>query len=713
MKRACVGLFLMIAAAGWSAPVGVVKSKAAVTVHPDQVVCALRDTLFGINVSTGDKPNLPRPEFIDRVKKMGITSCRFPNGCQADIYNWKSPGANQVTADEFLDFCDAIGAEPYYTINMQGGTEGLAGPAPKDAPLDEVIKYQHLAPNPCGNTNYHFGTLAETLELVRKYTVDRALAGKRPILHYEMGNENWGQAFTDWPPDVYARTIEVYAKAMRAAVGDSKLKLHITAVGFPVMGNNMKMVDSPDRATNVKWTAALNKLHEEGLIDAVQEHFYPQASANGGALAWAAHNLRNIILARRGEPNPRLDGYRDPSLAYLMPMEHTEWNVKCWGPRWAEGVQPANGGFEDGLDSWAVTGKGAVASDRAARRGARGLEIAVPPGGEPCEVTQVFNRPQKARTFVAAVWVRTGSPGSVKVQLRQANDGDHKGEVLGEWSPKLTSMWERVVASAKMLDETKQVALVLRVDPPVILSGAKNLYAASDTHRAARNEVTDEVATVCFDEARLYYTTEERGQCPISATTFEQALFCVDAFREMALQGCPRAHLHHLAGNYPCGAMTASGEVKDLGRVFEFFAGARPPSGEGSAGAAYGDRVLKTDCECKTFGYYSAGNPWATDFNALAPDRPDIPMLGCLASRRGNMLHLLLVNRTSDRDVEVAIDLGAEPEGTGSVRTLAGEDIDLPGVTLTEGTIDVARRFNHVIAPYTAQIISADLRGDR
>jgi hypothetical protein len=354
-------------------------------------------------------------------------------------------------------------------------------------------------------------------------------------------------------------------------------------------------------------------------------------------------------------------------------MEHTEWNVKCWGPTFKEDVQLKNGGFEDGLADWSVTPGANASPDRSvARRGVNGLKVVVRKGDPQCEISQTFDRPQNARTFTAGVWVRTDNPSAVKLELRQANDGAHKDELLGEWGSRLTRTWERVMASAKMLDETKQVKLVIRIDGP---------------------------ATACIDEAKLYYTPDERGQCPISATTFEQELFCVDAFREMALGGCPRAHLHHLAGDYPCGAMTGAGETKNLGKVFEFFNG------------AYGDKVVGCDVKTESFGYYTGGKAWATDFNALAPDRADIPMLGAMASKSAKTLYLLLINRSSDRDISVKIDLGLDPaDPKAGMRTLSGTDIDLPGATLSEGTIKVSRKFTHTIGPYTAEIISIRTR---
>ncbi len=657
-----------------AAPRATAVAQAKVVVKPGEEVGVLSETIFGTNITTGDRARMSNPDFVSLVKTMGIKSCRFPNGCEADRYNWKSPGAGQATVDEFLEFCDRIGAEAYYTVNMQGGTEGLTGPVPDNAVLDERVKYRHTAPNPCGDTNYHYGTLSETLELVQKYTIDRALAGQRPIVAYEMGNENWGQAFTDWPPEVYARTVELYARAMRKLVADAaaaheklkNLKLYIVAVGFPVMGNNTKLVDTPDRRTNTAWTSALNRLHDDGVIDAVQEHYYPYGSANGGTIAWAAHNLHNIILVRKGVPNARLGGYKDPELAYNMPMEHTEWNVKCWGGRFKEDVQFANGDFAADLGGWTLKG-GAELSSGSARRGEFGCLLKSDKDST-TKVAQVFPKPPGAVSVVAGVWIRTKAPQSVKVCLKQANAGEHAEQMLGSFSPSRSGMWERVMAGGKCFADTELIEFSIEVDGP---------------------------AEVDVDEAKVYYTTEERGQAAISATTYEQQLFFVDAIREMLAGGCPRSHFHHLCGDYPCGAATGKGELKDLGKVFQFFNG------------AYGNRVVASHCESDRFAYYSSGNSYATDFNALAPNRDDIQSLACLASKKGRDLYLLLINRTTDREIAAEVDLGAEPSNpNAALRVLSGNDIDLPGAVLSEAEVKVARRFVHRIGPLSAEILS-------
>ncbi len=128
--------------------------------------------------------------------------------------------------------------------------------------------------------------------------------------------------------------------------------------------------------------------------------------------------------------------------------------------------------------------------------------------------------------------------------------------------------------------------------------------------------------TAYLDEVAFYTTKDERGHGAMSAVTFEQPLFAVDALRAMAEAGSPRAHLHHIIGGYPCGAMNARCETRDLGRAYEFWNG------------MYGQDVLALRVNSRR----SPTHPQATlghGFHALAPDREDIPMLSALATRSG------------------------------------------------------------------------------
>ncbi len=85
-----------------------------------------------------------RKDVIERSKELQVPLVRWPGGCFADIYHWEDgigPKAsrpvrrnwfwgglesNQFGTDEFLQWCQAVGAEPYINVNMGTGTLGEA-----------------------------------------------------------------------------------------------------------------------------------------------------------------------------------------------------------------------------------------------------------------------------------------------------------------------------------------------------------------------------------------------------------------------------------------------------------------------------------------------------------------------------------------------------------------------------------------------------------
>jgi len=662
---------------------------ARIRVHLGEAVRPVSPVFIGNNLN----PGRPREKLLGdqavqrRVRHMGVRSLRFPNGCVADLYNWQDPAPHTVTVEAFLDFCEAIKAEAYYTLNMQGGTEGIEGPVPDGASLEERIRYRHKAPNPCGNTNYHFGTLAETLALFQTHTVERALAGKTPITHYELGNENWGQSRTDWAPEVYGKTCEVYAAALRKALAAAQadhpelahLRLYIAAVGFPSMGNNQDPFKATDREINLAWTKEINRLADLGLIDAVQEHFYPYGSADGSTLLWTVHNLHNILALRHGEINRRLGGYADPELAYRVPLEWTEWNVKCWGPLPRTDLPLVNPDFESETKGWSVesvppgAGK-ALTSPEAARRGANGLLLATGVDAEHVEVRQTFSVADRlpAAAFGAAAWIRTAVPLRVHVILRQANDGPNKGAVLGERVATQTNMWERQIDMAVPQEDTREIELGLRIEGPG--------------------------AAAWLDEVQIIHWPTFSGVAPLVATRFEQQLFIVDALRTLLEWPTPRTHFHHLIGNYPCPTLNADGTERDNHAAFKFLH------------RRIGDEVVRTECDVATFDYNTYADEYASDFNALAPDMKDVPALSALATRDSERLFILLVNRTSDRTVRAGIEIpGADLDARGEVRTLAGTDFDVAGARITNQPLEVSNPLQHDVPPHSAQVLALRL----
>jgi len=610
-------------------------SPATIMVSADRVEQRVWPEIMGINLNPGAGPTaVAAPKVIDVVRKAGIASVRFPNGCVADRYDWKHvDDTKQISVDQFLDFCDAIGAEPYYTLNLQGGTENLEGPPPPGSPVEEAIRYRHTAPNPCGWTDYHFGTVAEAVELVEKYTIQRALEGKRPIVCYEMGNENWGQAVTDWPPEIYAATVAAYARAIRDVVAEARarhdelagLKLHITAVGYPLMGNNQDPTQATNHEVNVRWTREVNRLYAQGLIDAVQDHFYPYSTIGTDYLVWSEFNLQNILYARRGVPNPLLDGYHNAELAFAMPIEITEWNAKCWGER-KKNITGTNLDFENGLTGWNKdlsdeSGQGGVRVLRAAGRRGMGVHLATGPTGEgPVRIFQVLDwKKTSSNRVVAAAWVRTDRPEAVALRVLPVDaegrpDWTARKGLAHAWE---AGHWQRLAASLKLADDATRFAVGLEV------AGAN--------------------ASADVDVIEVFYWNNERGVNPAAVDTAAQQLFLVDAMRVMLAHGIRRAHLHHLIGGYPCGIMQRDGRLKDNYMVFRFFAG------------RLGSETVATNVQCETFDYDTSADAWATPFNALAPDVKNVPVLSALGMRDARYVYVLAVNRSTDRKVTADI----------------------------------------------------------
>lgn len=662
-----------------------------VEIHPSEVIRPISPHFLGTNVTqyATDKKLAKNPETLGLVKRLGMTTFRFPNGCFADLYNWQSPKPEEMTVDEFLDFCDAVSAEPYYTFNMQGGTEGREGAPPAGAPLDEVIKYRHTAPNPCGYTNYYFGTLPEALDLFKKYTIERALAGKTPILHYELGNENWGQSRTDWVPAVYGKNAEAWCEAIRSAWTDAQkeheklkgLRIWIVAVGFPTMGNNQDPLKAPDMEVNRAWTAEINRLAERKLIDAATEHCYPFPANVGDSLYWTVHNLHNILALRAGEPNDRLAGYRDAKLAYRVPIEITEWNMKCWGRntvaydiKWTEGA----GGFEKGLADWKLEGtpESARVVTSPVRRGKSAARLASGPQGEPVTMRHTLSLAGLPKSVAAGayLWVRTPNPSQFHVELTDPKlpaGGKSKGTTHRVATQ--TNMWERLLLSIEPVEGSTEVDLTIR------LEGLR--------------------AVAFVDEVQPVRWLTFADNIPPAATHYEQQLFTVDAIREMLHWPITRTHWHHLFGSYPCPQIDAAGKMRDNAVAFELLA------------RRIGDQLVRTTCASPTFAFDTHADAFATDFNGVTPDTTGIPALSAVTTRRGDRLFVLLINRTTDRKIRAPLVVhGASVAPGGQVVEMRGEGLEFPGARLTARSL--AKDLSvHEIPPLAAQVI--ELRIER
>jgi alpha-N-arabinofuranosidase len=147
MRRALVTAFILISAAS--------AQQARIKIDTDRRVGEVDKLLFGNfaehlgrmiyggiyeeGSSLADKDGF-RTDVMDAVKTLGVSILRYPGGNFASGYNWKDgigpkelrparPEAawddletNRFGTDEFLKYCQRIGAEPYICINAGLGT---------------------------------------------------------------------------------------------------------------------------------------------------------------------------------------------------------------------------------------------------------------------------------------------------------------------------------------------------------------------------------------------------------------------------------------------------------------------------------------------------------------------------------------------------------------------------------------------------------------
>ena len=200
--------------------------------------------------------------------------------------------------------------------------------------------------------------------------------------------------------------------------------------------------------------------------------------------------------------------------------------------------------------------------------------------------------------------------------------------------------------------------------------------------------------TAWFDNAEVVYYDGAASRCPLSVNTFEQQLYCVDAIRQMLEHGAERTFFHHLFGSYGCPAIAANGNLRENAKAFNLYAG------------RIGRVVLKTETKVDRFDYDGQTGKWATDFNALAPATRNVPCMSALAMRDGNHVHLLLLNRSTDRAVKAKVRLPAAPTSPAGIRTLSGEDYNTFGAVVSETTQRISKTFSREVAPHSAQMIS-------
>lgn len=204
----------------------------------------------------GEKSAIPnrdgvRTDLIDALKKLKVPNLRWPGGCFADTYHWKDgigPKADRptmknvwwggVTEDnsfgthDFLNLCEALGAEPYLAGNVGSGTV---------QELADWVKYTNLS---TGNP------MAE----LRK-TNGREKPWSAKI--WGVGNEVWGCG-GNMKPEYYANIYRQYATFMTDWVNS----------------DHLFRVASGANVADYNWTEVLMRDIPHHMLEGVALHHY-------------------------------------------------------------------------------------------------------------------------------------------------------------------------------------------------------------------------------------------------------------------------------------------------------------------------------------------------------------------------------------------------------------------------------------------------------
>src|SRR4249919_1990979 len=207
--------------------------------------CIYGGFYVGENEKTIPNLNGVRKDIIDALRKLKIPNLRWPGGCFADTYHWKDGvGAKDkrptmvnkwwggVTEDnsfgthDFLNMCEALGAEPYLTGNVGSGNS---------QELADWVQY------------VNFDGKSPMSDL-------RKMNGREKpwnVKYWGIGNEAWGCG-GNMRPEYYADIFRKYATFMGGVV-------HIA---------------SGASDADYNWTETLMKNIPLSLLDGIGVHHY-------------------------------------------------------------------------------------------------------------------------------------------------------------------------------------------------------------------------------------------------------------------------------------------------------------------------------------------------------------------------------------------------------------------------------------------------------
>jgi alpha-L-arabinofuranosidase len=274
--------------------------------------------------SSRARPDGLRSDVLDAARRLGYTNIRYPGGNYVSAYRWldgvgpkeerpirsdpawNATDPNTFGTNEFVDFCRALGSEPYFVVNCGDGD------------LREARDW----------VEYSNGTKPTALTKLREAHGHPEPHG---IRYWGIGNEvdgSWQVGFKT--PAEYARAYLEFAKVMRWA--DPSIKLIASAVSYwegeVVERTQLLLEQAPDHIDylSIHWYVG-DKAGDLPAYLAISEVIDDRLTSMAGL-------SRALTLSRRPRP--------------AVPIAVDEWNV--WYRATPNAWDPAYNGLEESYD---------------------------------------------------------------------------------------------------------------------------------------------------------------------------------------------------------------------------------------------------------------------------------------------------------------------------------------------------------------------------
>lgn len=232
-----------------------------------------------------------KPAMLSMVQQLGPSVLRYPGGAQSDTYHWAKGMGSQaqrgenehanaramqrtvVGTREFLELCEATGAQPLITVNIASGT------AQEAAAWVRQVNIERL-------------TSSRTGKVLPK------------VLWWELGNEPYlkmdEQPALAMKPTEFSRRARLFIEAMRAVDPSIKLGLPLTndtRNGFPITpypGFTAEVLKTP--MTGVDYISVHDAYVPFGMDkDYSDDELYWGAMAGGRSIEADLQNMRAML----------------------------------------------------------------------------------------------------------------------------------------------------------------------------------------------------------------------------------------------------------------------------------------------------------------------------------------------------------------------------------------------------------------------------------